>query len=177
VGGVPAADGRAAGTETAPWNADVPLTPGTNAITISASDNSTTHNEGSQTLFITYDNVPPKVTGRSPSGNSSGVPLASAVTIQFNEAMAPGSLTDATFFNGQGLSGAISYDTASHSATFTPDSPFDADTTFTFALTTGVRDAAGNALATPETWSFSTQPPSSSSGGGGGCFIQATSQH
>lgn len=173
VNGVPATGGTATSTETASWSAEVPLSSETNTITISASDNATPHNEGSQTLFIVYDNVPPDVTRTSPSSNISGVPLNSTVTVQFNEAMDPGTFTGTTFFNGQGLSGDVTYDTASHSATFTPDSPLESDTTYTFALSTGVQDAAGNALAAPETWSFSTQPPSSSSGGGSGCFIRS----
>lgn len=176
VNGILATDSSASNGDTAFWNAEVPLSSGTNTIAISASDDTAIHNECSQTIVIIHDNVPPDVARTSPSGNLSGVPLNSTVTVQFNEAMNPETLTGTTFMNDQGLSGTVTYDTASYSATFTPDAPLASHTTYTFALTTDVKDAAGNPLAAPETWSFSTQPPESSSGGGGGCFIQTMGQ-
>jgi hypothetical protein len=48
--------------------------------------------------------------------------------------------------------------------------------TYTAAVTTGVQDSEGVALASSSSWSFTTAAPppssgSSSGGGGGGCFI------
>lgn len=170
VNGAPTDGGSAPDSDTALWSAEVTLRPGDNTVTLTASD--TAGNDTSQTFLITYDNVPPNVTLMNPSGNNSGVPVNSSITVQFSESMDPASLSATTFRNNQGLSGTVTYDATSRSATFTPDTQLNPDTTYAFTLTTGVRDAAGNALASPTAWSFKTQGSSSPSGGGG-CFIQA----
>src|SRR6185369_14232820 len=44
------------------------------------------------------------------------------------------------------VAGTVSYDAATHVATFNPTSSLAANTTFTGRITTGARDVAGNAL-------------------------------
>ncbi len=50
----------------------------------------------------------------------------------------------------------MSYDANTRTAFFTPDSALAATTRFTATLTTGIQDLAGNPLAAPYTWSFTT---------------------
>lgn len=176
VNGTPADNGTAEADGTASWKATVPLAPGTNAITVSATDNAPSPNTSRQTLSITYDAVPPAVVQTYPSEGNTGITVGSAISVLFNEAMTPETLTSATFTNAQGISGTVSYDAASHTATFTPRAPLSYLTTYTFTLTSGIRDTAGNALNPPVTWSFTTQATPSSSGSSGGCFIQTTGE-
>jgi hypothetical protein len=66
-------------------------------------------------------------------------------------------------------------------ATFTPTATLADNTTYTAELNTGIKDAAGNALAQIYTMSFTTAAPSSGSEGGsidltnassgGGCSV------
>ncbi|HSD94049.1 MAG TPA: Ig-like domain-containing protein, partial [Syntrophales bacterium] len=76
---------------------------------------------------------------------------------------------------GSPVSGSVSYDTGSLTATFLPSFPLAHGTTYTAAITTGVQDSEGVALASSSSWSFTTVSPPVSSGsgggGGGGCFI------
>jgi len=177
INGVPAVGGTALADATASWSSNITLSPGTNTITVTATDNAEAHNPSTRILAITYDVVPPTVTQTYPLASTAGIAVNSTVSVQFNEPMDPASFTTETFTSAQGLAGTVSYDAASRTASFTPDTPLSYQTSYTFTLTTGVRDAAGNALASPVTWTFTTQATPSSSGGegggGGGCFIQA----
>ncbi|WP_300667590.1 Ig-like domain-containing protein [Desulfoluna sp.] len=177
VNGLPAEGGSATTGETATWSAEVPLVTGSNTITVSATDNATTQNETSQSLSITYDIVPPAVVRTYPSNGISEIPVNSSISVQFNETMNPDTLSAATFTNNRGLSGQVTYDAASRTATVTPESPLAPLTAYTFTLTPGIQDTAGNALAAPVVWTFTTQAaPASSSSSSGGCFIQVSQE-
>ena len=179
VDGTQAAGGTTTGAGTASWSASVPLTTGTNTLTVSTRDNAPTPNITTQSLLIIYDTDPPFISVRSPIPNGTAATINDVISVQFSEPMDASTLTPLTFISNDGLSGAITYDAASRSASFTPDAPLAPVTTYTFTLTTGVRDVAGNPLASPVSWSFSTQDASataassSSGGSGGGCFIQS----
>ncbi len=99
----------------------------------------------------------PTVTSTSPAGNATGVTLGTKITATFSEAMAPWSLSTATFTLTQGglpLSGTVSY--ASGTATFTPLIALAPNTAYTVVISTGATDANGNALANSYVWSFTT---------------------
>ena len=83
----------------------------------------------------------------------------STVTATFSEAISPSSLTAATFKLAAGLTpvaGTLSLSASGTTATFTPASRLDGNTVFTATVTSGVKDAAGNALASSTSWSFTT---------------------
>lgn len=130
----------------------------------------TVANNTSTLAIILQDRLAPVVVSVSPANGASDAPTSGAIRAEFNEAMNAATLTPLTFTNGQGLSGTVSYDPASHIASFTPTSPLSDLTTYTFTLTTGIQDAAGNALESPVSWSFTTQAASSSSSNG--CFVE-----
>jgi hypothetical protein len=131
-----------------------------------------------QTYTVHQDGVPPAITAMSPSSGAADVAVNAPVTVTFSETMSPSSINTSSFTLSQGgspVSGSVSYDTGSLTATFTPSSNFAYSTIYTVAITTGVQDSEGVALASSNSWSFTTLSPPVSSGsgggGGGGCFI------
>jgi methionine-rich copper-binding protein CopC len=101
------------------------------------------------------DTTAPRLVGRSPAANASGVGLSTAVTATFSEGIQAGTLAF-TLRDGAGaaVAGAVAYDAASRTATLTPASRLALDKTYT-ATVSGAADAAGNAMAA-DSWSFST---------------------
>lgn len=100
------------------------------------------------------DTTPPIVTSTSPASAATGVAANSAISATFSEGMLPSTITNATFTISGGVTGTVSY--SGNTATFTPSSSLAFSTTYTATITTGVRDAAGNALAVPYLWTFTT---------------------
>jgi hypothetical protein len=72
--------------------------------------------------------------------------------------MDPLTIDTNTFSVDNGVTGTISYDLATKTATFTPTTNLDYSTTYTVTVTTGVKDLALNPLQTDHTWSFTTVP-------------------
>src|SRR5207244_4157100 len=67
-------------------------------------------------------------------------------------------IRDAT---GTAVPSSLSYDAATHTATLTPGADLGSATTYT-ATVSGARDPAGNVLAAPVVWTFTTadtEPP------------------
>jgi hypothetical protein len=69
-----------------------------------------------------------------------------------------------------GVTGTVSYDANSTSATFNPTNNLSYDTTYIATITTGAEDLAGNGLQADYSWSFTTQSEENS-GGNITCFI------
>lgn len=80
--------------------------------------------------------------------------MNAAITATFSEPMDASTVTAATFSLNNGATGAGTY--SGTTATFTPSSNLAYSTTYTATITTGVKDAAGNAMASPYTWTFTT---------------------
>ena len=102
--------------------------------------------------------VAPVVSSTIPAAGATGVALNSNVAATFSKAMDPLSITTTTFTLKQGSTpvvGSVTNGTGT-SATFTPTSPLTASTVYTATLSTGVKDAQGNALAAASVWSFTT---------------------
>jgi hypothetical protein len=104
------------------------------------------------------DTTPPAVTGTAPGSGTTGVSTSAAVTATFSERLDPATVSTATFIlkdgGNAGVAGSVTY--VSDTATFAPTAPLAANTTYTAELSTGIRDAAGNPLARPYAWSFTT---------------------
>lgn len=105
------------------------------------------------------DTTAPTVTSVRPADGATGVAVTTGVEATFSEAMDPATV-NATTFTLTGPSGAtsgtVTYDSASATARLAPASALAADATYTATVTTGARDVAGNALASPKSWSFTT---------------------
>lgn len=99
------------------------------------------------------DTTPPTVSSTNPANNATGVAVNSAITATFSETMDASTITTGTFYVG-GVSGTVTYNGTT--ATFTPSSNLSYDTAYTATVTNGAKDAAGNAVASNYTWSFTT---------------------
>ena len=111
------------------------------------------------TTGATPDTTPPTVIFTNPANAATGVPVSQKIAATFSEAMDSSTITTTTFTLAQGttpISGAVTYAAAGTTATFTPSSNLAANATYTATITTGVRDLAGNALASNFVWSFTT---------------------
>ena len=122
------------------------------AVVRDAAGNTTT----SAAVSVTVDNTQPTVTAKSPIAGASGVSPASNVSVTFSESIQPGlmslALTDA---NGNAVSAGLQYDDATRTAMLNPHQDLALGATYTATLASA-RDLAGNVLAAPVTWSFTT---------------------
>jgi hypothetical protein len=103
------------------------------------------------------DTTAPKVTGTINNNGATNVLINTKVGATFSEAMDPLTVTNLTFTLKQGatpVSGAITYSNVS--AVFIPASNLAYNTVYNATITIGVKDLAGNALASNYTWSWTT---------------------
>ena len=131
---------------TTDWDGNArPDVPGTN-VDVGADEYSTTK-------------IVPTVTSESPSPNSTGVANTTTLTATFNESVVVSSITTTSFVlkdsNNNTVTATVSYTDSNHTAALTPSSPLSASTKYT-ATISGVTDAAGNVMASPFSWSFTT---------------------
>jgi hypothetical protein len=113
------------------------------------------------TTGVPADNRPPGATVGSPLADSTSVARTAAPSVVFDESVRPESIAlTLTGPGGSPVAGAVGYDPGTRTATFTPASELAAGTRFTASLTAAV-DTAGNRLAAPLAWSFTTMgaPP------------------
>lgn len=120
------------------------------------------------------DITPPSITSLDPNSGATGVPIAAAISANFNEPLDPASVSNATFELreefGSEVPGTVSFNPALRRAIFLPDAPMShlkAYTAFIRGGPNGMTDTSGNALATDRTWSFVTAsiPPDEGPGG------------
>ncbi|WP_240720828.1 Ig-like domain-containing protein [Pseudarthrobacter sp. NamE2] len=119
----------------------------------------------------TTDTTPPTVTATSPAAGATGIAVGSNVTGTFSEAMDAATMTSSTFTLTAGttttpVSAAVTYDSTNKVATLDPGADLAAGTTYTATIkggAGGVKDLAGNPLATDKTWTFTTAAASSTS--------------
>jgi hypothetical protein len=105
---------------------------------------------------------PPVVTVRSPDAGDTQVSTAATVQATFSANMNQSTLTNSSFQvvgPGGAVAGVIAYDSASRTATFTPNTLLEANAVYDVTLTTSIQDSSGKALFREENWSFSTDVP------------------
>jgi len=146
------------------------LTPNTQytvyVTTVSDSSNNFFFGSSSSLATITFttgaalDLIPPTVSSYTQTylPNSTLVTPDSSIAVLFSEAMDATSINSTTFSisdpNNNKVSGVVAY--SSNVATFTPGALLNPGTTYTATITTGVKDAAGNAMSVNYSWQFST---------------------
>lgn len=104
------------------------------------------------------DTSGPTVIAISPADAASNVGATTAITATFSEPIDSATLTGVSFTLSSAsgaVAATISYQSATRTATLQPNAPLAAGTTYT-ARIEGVRDLAGNELADPASWSFTT---------------------
>jgi len=113
------------------------------------------------------DLTPPTVTTVFPADLATGVCPNAVVSATFSEPMDPSTITSSSFTLqtsgpplGPLLNGSVTYDAATKIASFAPSSSLVNTTTYTATMTTGVKDVAGNALASNKVWTFTAGPVS-----------------
>lgn len=99
------------------------------------------------------DTTAPTVASTSPVNNATGFAVNTAITATFSEPMTASTINTSTF-TVNGVTGTVTY--SGTTATFTPSANLAYYTAHIATITTGVKDAAGNAMASNYTWSFTT---------------------
>lgn len=108
------------------------------------------------------DIIIPTVLTADPLANATGVARNKQVRITFSESMDASTINSTTFTLKKGLAnvgGTVTY--SGTTAVYTPTFSLDANTLYTAQISTGVKDLAGNALATSTIWNFTTGTESS----------------
>ena len=106
------------------------------------------------TTAVQPDTTPPTVVTTDPNDKATGVAVSAVITATLSEAMMPSTINTGTFTINNGVTGTVTY--SGSKATFTPTSYLPYPVTYTATITTGVKDAAGNAMVVPYTWTFTT---------------------
>ena len=99
----------------------------------------------------------PTVVTIAPASAAVGVARNAAIIATFSEAMASTSITSSTFTLRSGttvIPGVVTY--SGVTATLVPTAFLAPNTAFTATISTGARSAAGSALASARTWTFTT---------------------
>ena len=106
--------------------------------------------------FVQVDGVCPLVLSTDPANGATNVALDKVITITFNEAMNPATITQAsvTLQGAAPVSGTVSSNGAI--VTFKPSANLAPNTTYTGKVSTMVKDLNGNALQADYVWTFST---------------------
>jgi len=110
--------------------------------------------------FTTGSGTPPKVTSTDPASGATGVTVGSSIKATFDRDLDPTTVTAQNFTvkdsSGTAATGTVSYDSASRTATFTPNPQLSSGTTYTATIATAIKATDGTAMASPQTWSFTT---------------------
>jgi Domain of unknown function (DUF4082)/Bacterial Ig-like domain/Bacterial Ig domain len=98
----------------------------------------------------------PAVTSANPLNGQTSVPSTSTVSFTFNEAVQPSSISfSLTNAAGNSVPGAVSYNSSTNTATFTPSSALSNGMTYTGTVSNAT-GANGNQMVAPFSWSFGT---------------------
>lgn len=168
LGGTPTGTYSTAGNISAAPNLDVSYHPNVGSPAIDAGINVGIAYNGSAPdigFFETggADVTPPTVTGSSPSSGATNVNVSADITVFFNEALNPATVTTGSC-SIAGVTVAVSY--SGGVITMNPAVDLAPATTYTATISTAVTDAAGNALASAFNFSFTTAAAPPPGGGG-----------
>ncbi len=109
------------------------------------------------------DTVAPSVLSTNPVHSSTAADINRAITVTFNEAVDPDTITSNSFLvdkaTGGIVTGTVAYDAASRTATFRSAVNLATSTTYVATVTNAVEDLAGNTLSKDYTWQFTTAAP------------------
>ncbi len=114
-------------------------------------------------VFSTTDTSPLTVSGQSPLGGATSVPVSTSVKATFSKPVTAGSVS-VTVRNPAGttIPGATSYDSTTRTATFTPTAVLAG--AVLHSVTVNATDTGGQSVSSGGTWSFTTARPSGAAG-------------
>lgn len=100
----------------------------------------------------------PNVASTLPATGAVRVPVAATVKAAFDKAMDSTTITTGSFSlrSSSAVSGTVSYDASTKTATFTPDANLEWGARYTATLSSSITDTAGNKF-TGISWSFTTE--------------------
>jgi hypothetical protein len=110
------------------------------------------------TVSFTPDTTGPNLIGTSPETNDTNIALNAPVMLQFDKVLDPITAENGISVQAGGnpVTGTFGFSKDEKTVAFTPTSIWPANTSFTVAYTTQITDTAGNALASPGSFNFST---------------------
>ena len=95
------------------------------------------------------------MTAQTPSPGTTGVATDTSISATFNQPVVSNTISvTLTAASGNSVNGSLSYDAATNTATFTPNSLLGRSTQYTVTVA-GATDANGDIMA-PSSWSFTT---------------------
>jgi hypothetical protein len=103
------------------------------------------------------DRTRPTVVSTAPSDQATQVTITNPITVSFSEPVRAKSATTPPISVSPATAGTVIV--SGPTATFTPAVALAGGTVYTVTVSTGVEDLAGNDLAAPFTWSFTTGVP------------------
>ena len=102
----------------------------------------------------------PAVVSTVPADGASGVHLGAVISATFNQQMNLSTVNGSTFVlsdpSGALVPGAVAYNSANFTATFTPGAPLAPNTKYMVGISSGVTNIADTPLPGDFTWSFTT---------------------
>ena len=108
---------------------------------------------------FTVDTEGPKVTARSPAPDAIEVPLASAITITFDEPLDLATVSPGTIWLESALARVdTTLSVQGRVVTMTPSSPLRQGTEYRAWISQGVRDTLGNTIGSDINWRFKSDP-------------------
>jgi hypothetical protein len=105
------------------------------------------------------DTLAPVAGLSSPLDGATGVAVDKTISLEFNEPLDGTTVNTTTvtlFFGGTPVVGAVAYDAATNTVTFSPRIQLNADTLYTATVAAGVTDLAGNVMGGDVIWEFTT---------------------
>jgi hypothetical protein len=115
------------------------------------------------------DQTPPKVSATTPSSNATGVATSIYITANMSEPLKVSTVSASTVLLKAGsanIAASVSWGPETNTITLIPSAALSSNTLYTVIIkggATGVRDVAGNALASDYVWSFTTTAPDNQS--------------
>ena len=110
---------------------------------------------------FTTDPAAPKVTSETPASAATNVAISTTATATFNEAVQASTISfTLTPKGGSPVAATVTYNSSNYTATLTPSAALAYNTTYT-ATVSGAKDTAGDPMAAPFSWSFTTAAASS----------------
>jgi len=101
-------------------------------------------------------NTPPIISSTMPPNNATNEAVNQAISVKFNEVIDDATI-NATTFTVSGVTGTVTYNADTGTATLTPSANLDYNKLYTATITTGVKDISGDSVASDYHWSFTTR--------------------
>ncbi len=147
---------------------NISITEGSNSLSFSDSDFDFSLKDDDSDNISNFDEMlsggtAPIVIYKSPLDGATGVLETTSITATFDDPMIGSSLTTSSFTvedaSAVSVVGAVSYDDATQTVTFTPSSALKFNETYTVTLSTAVQNSASIGLVSGQSWSFTIKGP------------------